>query len=58
MQLNIKISGGGTAAEIAGALRSIAETIEAGDHITPIETKGECEWEDSSLFTTITEATL
>lgn len=56
MQLDIKITGGGTAAEIAGALRQIAEDIELGSYINSLNEKGECEWEDSALFTTITES--
>lgn len=55
MNLNIKITGGGTAAEIAGALRQIAQELENGEHIVKVEGIGECEWEDSTLITTITE---
>ena len=58
MQLDIQIKGGGTASEIAAALRSIADDVESGTHLQSLTTKGECEWEDSSLFTTITEAIL
>ena len=53
--IEIKITGSGTSAEIVGALRQIALDIEANLHITKLENVGECEWEDSSLQTTITE---
>jgi hypothetical protein len=52
--LNIKITGSGSSAEIAGALRQIAEDLENGVHIPAIIMKDECEWEDSTLMTTIT----
>lgn len=53
--ISIKITGGGSPAEVAGALRQIAKDIEAGEHVTKLQGTGECEWEDSSLMTTITE---
>lgn len=56
MQLEIKITGEGTANEIAAALKGIAFELESGDHINGINEKGECEWEGPILMTTITEA--
>jgi hypothetical protein len=58
MQLDIKITGVGTRNEIAAALTEIAHNIANGDYLVELETKGECEWEDSSLFVHLTESTL
>jgi hypothetical protein len=58
MELNIRITGSGTANEIAGALRQIAQDLEEGGHINAINERGETSWEDSALMTTITEAVL
>lgn len=55
VNIELKITGGGKPKDVAAALRQIAIDIESGYHIFQLENKGECEWEDSNLFTTITE---
>lgn len=55
MNIDINITGGGKPAEVAAALRQIAKEIEAGEHVERIQTHGKSEWEDTNLFTTITE---
>lgn len=53
--IEIKISGSGKPAEIAGALRQIAQDIDNKEYVIKLEGTGKCEWEDSNLMTTITE---
>lgn len=53
--IEIKITGGGNPHEVAAALRQIAEDIDIGNYVNRLELKGEVEWEDGNLFTTITE---
>lgn len=53
--IEIKITGGGKPAEVVAALRQIADDIEVGNYVNALNNKGECEWEDSNLMTTITE---
>lgn len=55
MQLEIKITGYGTAEQIADALKSLFSNLAYGDHISGIEDWGKVEWEDPTLFTTIVE---
>lgn len=55
-EYEIKITGSGTSANLAKKLRRIADDIEQGNHINAIDEKGEAEWEDSDLMTTISEA--
>lgn len=54
MNLEIKITGSGTRDEIAEAIANIAHAICNGDYLVELDTKGECEMEDSTLYTVIT----
>lgn len=55
MQLEIKITGQGTAEEIAAALEVIAKELRNGDHIETINKGRDVEWEDEILMTEISE---
>jgi hypothetical protein len=55
MQLEIKITGGGTAEEIAAALEVIAKELRNGDHLERVNKRGSVEWEDNTLMTVISE---
>lgn len=52
--MEIKITGSGTRNELAEALANIAHAICNGDYLVELDTKGECEMEDSTLYTVIT----
>ena len=54
-EIEIKISGSGTATQIANALKQIAADLEVGNHVNALAEKGECEWEDAILMTEISE---
>lgn len=55
MNIEIKITGGGSPKKVAQALRDVAEEIEKGEYKQRLKEKGECEWEDNELFTRITK---
>jgi hypothetical protein len=55
MQLEIKITGGGTAEEIANSLETIAKELRNGDHLETINKGRDVEWEDKNLMTEISE---
>lgn len=55
MNIEIKITGGGSPKKVAQALRDVAQEIEKGEYKESLKTKGECEWEDKELFTKITK---
>ena len=55
MQLDIKITGQGTAEEIANSLETIAKELRNGDHLERVNKRGSVEWEDNTLMTVISE---
>lgn len=55
MQLDIKITGAGTAEQIAKSLEAIAKELRNGDHLETINKGRDVEWEDETLMTEISE---
>ena len=57
-QIEIKVTGSGTSEHVANALRSIADSLELGDHVVKLNGTGKCNWEGPTLMTVITEGNI